>query len=197
MTTQAIPVGGTLMAIDESLIDRTAQLLDCARYLNMATIRDEAPWVTTLQYAWFPRPLHFVFGSAAGSRHGGDIQREPRVSGSLFTSTAPGGDFASVDGAQFTGRCTEIRPEQLDTYWAPFYEAMFPDTEQRARWQLPPEQLREPAPHRLYRIDVEHWWMIDTRRWDEDRIDRRVELPLDADTQKRLSTRTRQQAAAS
>ncbi|MFI6932795.1 pyridoxamine 5'-phosphate oxidase family protein [Streptomyces sp. NPDC050287] len=185
------------MALEESLIDRTAQLLDRARYLNMATVRDGAPWVATLQYAWFADPLHFVFGSSADSRHGADIRSEPRVSGSLFVAEgAEGADFAAVDGAQFTGRCSEIGPEQLGTYYAPFYQAMFPDAEQRAQWRLRPELLRAPAPHRLYRIDVERWWLIDTRRWAEDRIDRRVELPLDAVTQAALSARARPHAVS-
>ncbi|MFD0395754.1 pyridoxamine 5'-phosphate oxidase family protein [Streptomyces nogalater] len=99
------------MAIDESLIERTAHLLDRARYLNLATSRDGAPWVATLEYAWFAGPLRFVFGSSTGARHSGDIRADPRVSGSLFvTEGAAGVAFASVDGAQFTGRCTEIGP---------------------------------------------------------------------------------------
>ncbi|MEU6672329.1 pyridoxamine 5'-phosphate oxidase family protein [Streptomyces sp. NPDC046727] len=183
--------------MEESLIDRTAQLLNKARYLNMATAREGVPWVATLEYAWFPDPLHFVFGSSTGARHSGDIRAEPRVSGSLFvTSGAAGLDIAAVDGAQFTGRCTEIGPDRLDTYYALFYEAMFPDARQRAEWQLPVEQLRAPAPHRLYRVDVERWWLIDTRRWAEDRIDHRIELPLDAGTQARLSGHARPHAVS-
>ncbi|MEU7083410.1 pyridoxamine 5'-phosphate oxidase family protein [Streptomyces achromogenes] len=176
------------MAIDESLIERTAHLLNRARYLNLATARDGAPWVATLEYAWFAGPLRFVFGSSTGARHSGDIRADPRVSGSLFvTGGGAGVAIASVDGAQFTGRCTEIGPERLEEYHAPFYETVFPDAGQRARWQLPPERLRGAAPHRLYRVDVERWWLIDTRHWEEDRIDRRIELPLDAGVQARLS----------
>jgi hypothetical protein len=44
---------------------------------------------------------------------------------------------------------------------------------------LPPASLRAPAEHRLYLIEVERWWLIDTRTWEHDRIDRRVELPVE------------------
>ncbi|WP_052845159.1 pyridoxamine 5'-phosphate oxidase family protein [Streptomyces sp. NRRL S-31] len=180
------------MTADESLTERTAHLLNTARYLNLATARDGLPWVATLEYAWFTDPLHFVFGSSTGSRHSGDLRAEPRVSGSLFvTAGAAGVAVASVDGAQFTGRCAEIGPELLDAYYAPFYETVFPDARQRAEWRLPPERLRGSAPHRLYRVDVERWWLIDTRHWEEDRIDRRVELPLDSGTQARLAAHAR------
>lgn len=185
------------MAIEESLVDRTAHLLNEARYLNMATTRDGTPWVATLEYAWFPDPLHFVFGSSTTSRHGSDIRSQPQVSGSLFvTEGAAGVAIAAVDGAQFTGHCTEIGPDLLDEYYTPFYEAVFPDADQRAEWRLPPEQLRPPAPHRLYRVDVEHWWLIDTRTWAEDRIDRRIELSLDKETLARLATQARARVAA-
>ncbi|MFE9613880.1 pyridoxamine 5'-phosphate oxidase family protein [Streptomyces sp. NPDC006012] len=178
------------MAIEESLIDRTAHLLNEARYLNLATTWDGTPWVATLEYAWFPDPLHFVFGSSTGARHSSDIRSQPRVGGSLFVREgAAGVAVSSVDGAQFTGRCAEIAPEQLDAYYAPFYETVFPDARQRTEWQLPPRLLQAPAPHRLYRIDVEHWWLIDTRTWAEDRVDRRIELPLGAATQAGLSAR--------
>ncbi|MEV4339416.1 pyridoxamine 5'-phosphate oxidase family protein [Streptomyces sp. NPDC049590] len=185
------------MAIDETLIERTVHLLDRARYLNLATARDGAPWVATLEYAWFAAPLHFVFGSSTGARHSGDLRADPRVSGSLYvTEGAAGVAVASIDGAQFTGRCTEIGPERLAAYHAPFYETVFPDAGQRARWQLPPELLRGAAPHRLYRVDVERWWLIDTRHWEEDRIDRRVELSLDDGTLARLSARARVRAVS-
>lgn len=43
---------------------------------------------------------------------------------------------------------------------------------------LPRSLLAPPAQHRLYLIEVERWWLIDTRTWAQDRIDRRVEMPL-------------------
>ncbi|MER6015694.1 pyridoxamine 5'-phosphate oxidase family protein [Streptomyces bluensis] len=185
------------MASETTLTDRTAHLLNEARYLNLATTRDGTPWVATLEYAWFADPLRFVFGSATGSRHSRDIRCEPRVSGSLFvTAGATGVAIAPVDGAQFTGRCTEIGADLLDEYYRPFYETVFPDAGQREQWRLPRELLQPPAAHRLYLVVVERWWLIDTRTWADDRIDRRIELPLDATTQARLSPHLDARAAA-
>ncbi|MGH3324977.1 MAG: pyridoxamine 5'-phosphate oxidase family protein, partial [Streptomyces sp.] len=125
------------MTHDDSLTARTGRLLDEARYLNLATVSPESlPWVSVVEYAWLAGPLRFVFGSATGSRHSRDIASSPRVSGSLFVTggAATGVDFASVDGAQFTGRCAEIPADELDRYHSVFYEAVFPEEAQRTEW---------------------------------------------------------------
>ncbi|MFC7310174.1 pyridoxamine 5'-phosphate oxidase family protein [Streptomyces monticola] len=163
------------------LAERTRRLLDEARYLNLATVSaDGEPWVATLQYAWLGDPLRLVFGSAAVSQHGRDIAARPRVSGSLFVAGGDGGglDVGALDGAQFSGRCTALTGGDLERYHGFFYEALFPDERERARWQLPPAELRAPAVHRLYLVEVERWWLVDTRTWEQDRIDRRLEVPL-------------------
>lgn len=157
-------------------VTRTGLLLDQAMYLTLATTSpDGTPWAAVLQYAWSPSPLRFVFGSATSSLHSQNIATTPTVAGSLFTTA--GVEFTDIDGAQFTGHCAELGPSELDRYHDLFYRSVFPDPEQRAEWTLPPERLLAPAPHRLYVIDVERWWMVDTSTWAEDRIDRRVEVP--------------------
>ncbi|MGN9809488.1 pyridoxamine 5'-phosphate oxidase family protein [Micromonospora sp. BQ11] len=165
---------------DDSLAGRTRRLLSEARYLTLATVsEDGSPWAAVVQYAWLTDPLRFVFGSATESRHSRNIARVPRVSGSLFHVSATGGwEVAAVDGAQFTGRCAEVAAEDVRRFAPLFYESVFPDPRERAEWSLPMALLRAPAPHRLYVIDVVRWWLVDTRTWVADRIDRRIEMPL-------------------
>jgi uncharacterized protein YhbP (UPF0306 family) len=163
---------------DDSPADRTRRLLDEAKYLSLATVStDELPWSAVLQYAWLPRPLRFLFGSAIHSRHSTDIATRPLVSGSLFVA---GGELMAVDGAQFTGTCRELSTAEVELHHATFYDAVLPDAKDRAEWTLPVEALVEPATHRLYLVEVEQWWLVDTRTWAEDRIDRRAEVPLSA-----------------
>ncbi|WP_405540314.1 pyridoxamine 5'-phosphate oxidase family protein [Streptomyces sp. NBC_00075] len=168
------------MTANSTPLGRTRRLLEKARYLNLATVSPEGqPWVATLEYAWQADPLRFVFGSAGLSRHGLDIAHTPAVSGTLFVApSTPGLDIDAVDGAQFTGTCGEISAAELGDYYSHFYRTVFPDPEQRDRFRLQPSQLRAPAPHRLYVVIVEEWWLIDTRTWERDRIDRRMEVPL-------------------
>lgn len=168
------------MTHDDGLAGRTHRLLCEARYLTLATVSaDGRPWAAVLEYAWLPDPLRFVFGSATSSRHSRDAATSPRVSGSLFLAGGTGEwDVSAVDGAQFTGTCSEVAAGDLDHYHRTFYESVFPDPAQRAEWMLPRTMLRPPAPHRLYLIEVERWWLVDTRTWAQDRIDRRVEVPL-------------------
>ncbi|MFC4856963.1 pyridoxamine 5'-phosphate oxidase family protein [Actinophytocola glycyrrhizae] len=159
-----------------SLATRTRRLLDEARYLSLATVStNEQPWSAVLQYAWLADPLRFLFGSAVQSRHSNDIATRPLVSGSLFVA---GGELMAVDGAQFTGVCRELTTAEVQRYHGTFYDAVLPDARDRAEWTLPPSALVAPAPHRLYLVEVEQWWLVDTRTWAEDRIDRRVEVPL-------------------
>ncbi|MET0234716.1 MAG: pyridoxamine 5'-phosphate oxidase family protein [Kibdelosporangium sp.] len=168
------------MTSADSLAGRTLRLLNTARYVNLATVSaDGLPWVAVLEYAWLADPLRLVFGSAIGSRHSRDVAKLPQVSGSLFVAGGGEGlDVSAVDGAQFTGSCAEVAADDLDQFYSAFYETVLPDPRQRAEWMLPRSLLRAPAEHRLYLIDVERWWLIDTRTWAADRIDRRIEMAL-------------------
>jgi len=161
---------------DDSLAGRSRRLLDEAKYLTLATVStDGRPWSAVLQYAWLAEPLRFLFGSAIQARHSRHIATRPRVSGSLFVA---GGDLLAVDGAQFSGSCVELSAEEVHDYHATFYDAVLPDARDRAEWTLPPQALLEPAEHRLYLVEVDQWWLVDTSTWTEDRIDRRVQVPL-------------------
>jgi uncharacterized protein YhbP (UPF0306 family) len=161
---------------DDSLAGRTRRLLAEARYLTIATVSaDGTPWSAVLQYAWLSDPLRLLFGSATQSMHSRHIAARPRVSGSLFVT---GHSLTSVDGAQFSGRCFELSADDVQRFHATFYDAVLPDPQSRAQWTLPPSALLPPADHRLYVIEVERWWLVDTRTWAHDRIDRRVEMPL-------------------
>jgi uncharacterized protein YhbP (UPF0306 family) len=168
--------GAQRMGEDVDLACRSRRLLDEAKFLTLATVStDGQPWSAVLQYAWLADPLRFLFGSAIQARHSRDITTRPLVSGSLFMT---GGSLLAVDGAQFSGTCRELPGEDVLRYHATFYDAVLPDARDRAEWTLPPSALIAPAEHRLYVIEVEQWWLVDTRTWAEDRIDRRVQVPL-------------------
>lgn len=160
-----------------TLAVRTKRILEEAKYLSMSTVSGEGqPWSAVLQYAWLPQPLRFLFGSATVSRHSGHIAARPNVSGSLFVTGD--GALTAVDGAQFTGTCRELTPDEVRQHHGTFYDALLPDEESRAEYTLPVEALLPPADHRIYQITVDRLWLIDTSTWLEDRIDRRVEVEM-------------------
>jgi uncharacterized protein YhbP (UPF0306 family) len=157
--------------------ERTARVLAEAKYLTLSTVSgDGEPWSAVLQYAWLPKPLRFLFGSATQSRHSRHIAARPTVSGSLFV--AGDGELTAVDGAQFTGTCRELTEDEVRRHHATFYDALLPDEKTRAEYTLPVEALLPPADHRIYQITVDRLWLVDTSTWIEDRIDRRVEVAL-------------------
>jgi uncharacterized protein YhbP (UPF0306 family) len=158
-------------------VDRTKRILAEAKFLALSTVSgDGEPWSAVLQYAWLNQPLRFLFGSATQSRHSRDIVGNPAVSGSLFV--AGDGQLTDVDGAQFTGTCRELTDAEVREHHAAFYDAVLPDEKTRAEYTLPVEALLAPADHRIYQITVDRLWIVDTSTWIEDRIDRRVEVPL-------------------
>ncbi|NUT91507.1 MAG: pyridoxamine 5'-phosphate oxidase family protein [Saccharothrix sp.] len=159
-----------------ALVPRLDRVLGEAKYLSLATVSAAGePWSAVLQYAVLRDPLRFLFGSAVGSRHSRDVAVRPAVSGSLFVT---GTSLTEVDGAQFAGTCRELAEDEVRTHHAAFYDALLPDEASRAEYTLPVEALLAPAEHRIYQVTVERVWLIDTSRWIEDRIDRRVEVPL-------------------
>lgn len=159
-----------------ALASRLRRVLDEARYLSLATVSAEGePWSAVLQYAVLRDPLRLLFGSAVGSRHSRHVAARPVVSGSLFVT---GSALTEVDGAQFSGTCRELTEDEVRTHHAAFYDALLPDEASRREYTLPVEALVAPAEHRVYQVTVDRIWLIDTTTWIEDRIDRRVEVPL-------------------
>lgn len=158
-----------------TLADRTRRILAESKYLSLSTVTDDGlPWTAVLQYAWLDAPLRFLFGSATESLHSTNIAARPTVSGSLYLP----GTLTEVDGAQFSGTCRALEADEVAEHHQAFYDALLPDEALRAEYTLPIEELLPPAPHRIYQITVERWWLVDTSTWIEDRIDRRVEMPL-------------------
>ncbi|MEV2250804.1 pyridoxamine 5'-phosphate oxidase family protein [Streptomyces sp. NPDC050147] len=169
-------------AASEELAARTLRLLGATRYLTLATSSPQGePWSAALHYEWQPDPLRLLFCSSHQTRHGADIASNAQVAGSLFvTGTTTDVAIAPVEGAQFTGVCAEVPDDGLQEAHRRFFEAVFPDPEVRAEWALPLDAFGPPGVHRLYRVTVDRWWLIDLRTWAEDKIDRRVEMPLSA-----------------
>lgn len=164
------------------LAARTLRLLDATRYLTLATTSSRGePWSAALHYEWQPDPLRLLFCSSHRTRHGADIAANARVAGSLFiTDTATDVAIAPVEGAQFTGFCAEVEGGELEEAHGYFFTEVFPDPRVRAEWALPLAAFGPSGAHRLYRVTVDRWWLIDLRTWAEDKIDRRVEMPLSA-----------------
>ena len=156
--------------------ERTTRILAEAKYLTLSTVDESGhPWSAVLQYAWLATPLRFLFGSATVSRHSRHVATRPAVSGALFVA---GDGLTAVDGAQFTGTCRELSAPEVHEHHTAFYDALLPDERSRAEYTLPVELLLPPSAHRIYQITVDRLWLVDTSTWIEDRIDRRVEVPV-------------------
>lgn len=161
--------------------ERAARLLHGARFMTLATCEaDGAPWASTVNYVVSPgEGVVLVWYSMREARHSRNLAREGRVAATIFrTDLAPAQSPLGLDGLQLTGRAAAVDGDALERTHAQYYLSNFPDEAVRREWQLPLSQFCGEGPRRFYRLTVEAWWLLDIARWQRDKVDARLALPV-------------------
>jgi uncharacterized protein YhbP (UPF0306 family) len=127
-------------------------IIDANKYMTLATAaEDGAPWASPVFFT--PdgyRDLYWV--SSPTARHSRNIADQASVAIVVFDSHAPVGEAGAVYMRAEAGEVPEAEIEEC----ARRYASRFPDLKYFA-----PEELRAPAPYRLYRAAVaEHSVLI-------------------------------------
>lgn len=95
--------------------ERLLNLVQNNRYLVLSTKHDESTWTAVLAYSVCgPRQIYFYFTSQSYSRHIGDIQHDPNVSGVIFDSSETNPN--RIDCVQFSGRASVVSDDELDLF---------------------------------------------------------------------------------
>ena len=140
-------------------------IIESNRYMVLGTA-DEAgePWVTPV---WFAHSDHrrFTWVSSPERRHSRNITVRPEVSIVIFDSRVAVGSARAV---YMSARAEELSGAELEHDLALF------DTASQAqglprRWGL--EDVRAPAPYRLYRATASQHWVLDPDSSPDDRAD--------------------------
>ena len=93
--------------------ERLLNLVQNNRYLVLSTKHDESTWTAVLAYSVCgPRQIYFT--SQSYSRHIGDIQHDPNVSGVIFDSSETNPN--KIDCVQFSGRASVVSDDELDSF---------------------------------------------------------------------------------
>jgi uncharacterized protein YhbP (UPF0306 family) len=161
------------MTDHRNLLERSASLLDNARFLTLATRNSEESWAATVNFVPLRSPLRLLWYSLRSARHSRHIIENPQIAASIFMIGLPG---LELDGAQLTGTCQPVEDRVAD-YHQLYYELNFPDETVRAQWLLPLSEFTRDGPRRFYLLTVNRWWLLDIERWRRDKYDTRIEVP--------------------
>jgi nitroimidazol reductase NimA-like FMN-containing flavoprotein (pyridoxamine 5'-phosphate oxidase superfamily) len=135
--------------------DMARDIIESNRYMVLGTAdEDGVPWVTPV---WFAQSDHrrFNWVSSPDRRHSRNVRARPDVSIVIFDSQVAVGSARAV---YMSARAEELSGAELERDVALF------DTASQAqgltrRWAS--EDMRAPAPYRLYRATVLQHWVLD------------------------------------
>jgi nitroimidazol reductase NimA-like FMN-containing flavoprotein (pyridoxamine 5'-phosphate oxidase superfamily) len=137
---------------DATLEARATAVIDANKYMTLATVDETGrPWATPVYYTP-DRYTDFYWVSAPGARHSANPARSPGISIVIFDSQVAIGHAEAV---YLAAHAREVPEEEL-ARCSELFSGRFPELR-----EFGPEQLRPPAPLRLYRATVtEHSVLI-------------------------------------
>ena len=89
--------------------ERALQVLKTNRYFVLATVDEEGPWVAGLAFVPAASPPRLYFISRTWARHSKAIERNNRVAGVIYNSTA---SLLDVESIQFSGTCHRVTDKE-------------------------------------------------------------------------------------
>lgn len=141
------------------------RIIESNRYMVLGTA-DAAgvPWTTPVWYAQEDhRRFHWI--SAPERRHSRNVAVQPQVSIVIFDSTVIPG---SAEAVYMTAVAEELSGRELDS-GAEFFGNATGAQGLTREWTI--EDMRPPAPYRLYRATVSRHWVLDPDSSPDDRAD--------------------------
>jgi hypothetical protein len=139
-------------------------IIDGNSYLTIATAdRAGQPWASPLWYA-HAGYREFFWVSSPGAQHSRNLAERPQAGIVIFDSRAPVGDPQAVYLAVTAG---EVPADQLGQGIEVFSARS--QSHGARKWTL--ADVREPAPHRLYRATASECFLLD-------RLDQRIAVAV-------------------
>jgi hypothetical protein len=131
------------------------EVIDTNRYMTIATAgADGHPWATPVYYS----PVgytDFYWISSPDAIHSRHIAERPQVAIVIFDSRVEVGTAAGT-AVYMAADASEVPDADLDGAVGVAFPIRFPGVK-----SLRPDELRAPAPHRLYRARVTRHWILD------------------------------------
>ena len=138
------------------------EIIDRSLYMVLGTA-DEAgrPWVSPVYFA-VSDYKDFYWVSPPDAQHSRNLGGRPEVSIVVFDSGVP---IGTGQGVYMSARAEELEGEELERGIDVFARR----SEEHGGRPWSTEDVRPPAPHRLYRASVDQHWMLDKEARPGDR----------------------------
>jgi hypothetical protein len=118
-------------------------IIDANRYMTLATADGEGrPWASPVFYAT-ANYTEFYWASAPGATHSQNLAQRPRISIVIFDSGVPAGTGQAV---YMSATAEQLAADDLDRGLD-----VYPGPADRGGGLFTPDEVRPPAPYRLYR----------------------------------------------
>ena len=130
------------------------EIIDQSMYMVLGTA-DEAgrPWVSPVYFA-AGEYSNFYWVSLPDAQHSRNLAGRPEVSIVVFDSGVP---IGTGQGVYMSARAEELEGEELERA----IEIFSRRGEEHGGRSWSADDVRPPAPHRLYRASVDRHWMLD------------------------------------
>jgi nitroimidazol reductase NimA-like FMN-containing flavoprotein (pyridoxamine 5'-phosphate oxidase superfamily) len=130
------------------------EIVDGSMYMVLGTAdEDGRPWVSPVYFA-VSGYRDFYWVSLPDAQHSRNLAGRPEVSIVVFDSGMP---IGTGQGVYMSARAEELDGEQLERG----IEVFTRRSEQQGGRPWGADDVRPPAPHRLYRASVDRHWMLD------------------------------------
>jgi pyridoxine/pyridoxamine 5'-phosphate oxidase len=148
--------------------DMARGIIESNRYMVLGTADGAGvPWVTPVWYAQVDY-REFIWVSSPDRRHSRNVIARPEVSIVIFDSQVPVGSARAV---YMSAMAEEVSGDEFERSVA-FFDAATKAEGMTRRWTL--DDMRPPAPHRLYRATVSQHWVLDPDSSPDDRAEVRL-----------------------
>jgi len=118
-------------------------VIDANQYMTLATADSEGrPWASPVFYATADY-TEFYWASAPGAAHSRNLAQRPRIAVVIFDSGVPAGTGQAV---YMSATAEQVAADELDRGLA-----VYPGPAERGGGPLTLDEVRAPAPYRLYR----------------------------------------------
>lgn len=126
------------------------------RYMDVATCKDDFPWVSAAYYA-VDSELNFYFVSLKTSRHGEYIQENSKVALSIYDST---NSPAEADGIQIEGKAKIVEDENLESSVRTLFSKRFEDKEKQQEYFDNYDKYSGDSEKKIFKVETENIYKV-------------------------------------
>jgi len=140
----------------DEMAEKCFDMLLNNRYMDIATSKDDLPWVSAVYYA-VDSELNFYFVSLKTSRHGEYIQENSKVALSIYDSTNPP---EKADGVQIQGKGKIVEDPNLSPAVENLFSKRFEDEEKQREYFDNYDKYAGDSEKKIFKVQTENIYKV-------------------------------------